>query len=126
MNNENTILPKRSLIRDIYLDECDYSKYPNVVVMPDTTIEAECYDDSPYSADVKLYKYYNGNEKTLTIHGYIKWDGCANLEFCDDECSTVHICGVSDWRSFSKFVEEMFRVAFEIMGEVADEGASEL
>jgi len=112
---------KRTIIKDLYLlDQVDF---------PTETIEVS-HDDGAYSADVKLYRYYNGDDKSLAVHGHIKWDGCANLEFCDNDehgdNSIIHICGVLAWRDFSGVVEEMFKAAFEVMGDVASEGASEL
>ena len=111
---------KRTIIKDLYLlDQINF---------PTETIEVS-HDEGAYSADVKLYRYFNGDEKALAVQGNIKWDGCANLEFCDNDesgdCSTVHICGVLAWRNFSMAVEEVFKAAFEVMGDIASEGASE-
>lgn len=69
------------------------------------------YDD--YVMSFKVYEIIaitmenEIDEKELYLSGYIKWDGCSNLEFNDN----LHLCGCIYWKKHVKLMEEIYRTA---------------
>lgn len=73
-----------------------------------------------FHADVELYDVGNINprEHHLVASGFIKWDGCANLNFHTDKCME-HFCGWGrgGWLDLTAAIRVLWQLAAEVMGD---------
>lgn len=48
------------------------------------------------------------------MEGHIKWDGCMNVDFGENDCKT-HFCGLRDFDKQLALVEKLYEIAAESM-----------
>jgi len=63
-----------------------------------------------------------GNLKYAAVYlsGSIKWDGCANLYFDEQNDDTMlHFCGLNDALALAPLLREMYSIAHQEMGQVS-------
>lgn len=56
-------------------------------------------------------------ERDAYLHGFIKFDGCANIHIDEQDRCMLHFCGRRGWGELNELVETAYAVAGEIMGE---------
>lgn len=45
------------------------------------------------------------------LHGHIKWDGCSNWHFDEQDAMMLHFCGARRTTSIGRLMAEMYRLA---------------
>lgn len=45
------------------------------------------------------------------LSGEVKWDGCANLQFDEQDNVMLHFCGVEDVRKIGALLERLYEIA---------------
>lgn len=68
----------------------------------------------------------NPLEARVYCHGGVKWDGCSNWHFDEQDDVMLHFCGRRGARKLSRIVEAAYDGAKKLMGEkVCDDGLFE-
>lgn len=57
----------------------------------------------------------NLEEAQVFMSGSLKWDGCSNVKFDEQDNSMLHFCGLSGWQNLAKAIEKLHELAVEIM-----------
>ena len=54
----------------------------------------------------------DAREAKVTHAGYIKWDGCSNIDFdAEDSGQMMHFCGLDKVKQFSQLLVELYLMA---------------
>jgi hypothetical protein len=53
-------------------------------------------------------------QAAVYLSGSIKWDGCANLQFDEQERCMLHFCGREDARKVGKLIDRLYDLAAEL------------
>lgn len=56
----------------------------------------------------------------IYLSGQIKWDGCADLYFDEQENAALHFCGIKDARRISCLIERLYEIAKELIEHWSD------
>lgn len=51
------------------------------------------------------------NDAEVFMSGYIKWDGCANLRFDEQDRGLIHICGEENFEDIAEAVHRLYELA---------------
>lgn len=57
----------------------------------------------------------NSDDAQVFLSGSIKWDGCANLTFDEQETAALHFCGRSDAQRVGKLLDRLYDLAGELI-----------
>lgn len=60
-------------------------------------------------------------EADVYLHGHIKWDGCANLHFDEQDRVMLHFCGLRGAKAAGTLLERLYELAGEAMPQHAHE-----
>jgi hypothetical protein len=65
---------------------------------------------------------YSLEDAKRTFEGWIKWDGCSDIQFFPDEMGNNHFCGKASAVNLGLLVSEAYDHAATFMGDKVDEG----
>ena len=90
----------------------DFKVYPISAVNDDGAYEYRRKD-----ADCGMDFSQNGLEDAqVFVHGNIKWDGCSNLWFDEQDTGTMlHFCGRSSIDDFRELMKRLYDLAAEVI-----------
>ena len=54
-------------------------------------------------------------EARLFMHGEIKWDGCTNFHFDEQDKLMIHMCGRKDMADLATLFDRLYAMADEVM-----------
>jgi hypothetical protein len=58
----------------------------------------------------------NLSEAPVFIHGSVKWDGCSNWHFDEQDKAMLHFCGPEDAAEVGQLLARMYEIARELLG----------
>jgi hypothetical protein len=61
------------------------------------------------------------DDANVFLSGRIKWDGCADMKFDEQETVMLHFCGRNDVANLGALLPRLYDLAAELMPEHADE-----
>lgn len=59
---------------------------------------------------------YELDEAQRVIDGYVKWDGCSDLDFFPDRNGNDHFCGKNNAMGLGLLIGEIYEFARELLG----------
>lgn len=64
---------------------------------------------------------YNLEDAQRVFSGYIKWDGCSDVDFYPDHRGNEHFCGIKAALALGSLLEASYEFARELMGDKVDD-----
>lgn len=52
-------------------------------------------------------------EAEIFLHGFIKWDGCSNWHFDEQDAAMIHFCGVEEAAEIGELFRQLYAIARE-------------
>jgi hypothetical protein len=57
------------------------------------------------------------SEAEVFLHGHVKWDGCSNLHFDEQDRVMLHFCSKQQAGDIGRLLERLYDIAAELMGD---------
>lgn len=58
-------------------------------------------------------------DRELYLKGFIKWDSCCHFNFGQED-GYIHLCGVESLKQHCWLIEQLYKLAFKLMGRDPD------
>lgn len=86
--------------------------YHEIDPMPGEVLSVDYERRGATSSDDRTKDF---DDAQRVISGYIKWDGCANVDIFQDEGGSVHLCGLDDAMNLSRIMFRLYCTAARFM-----------
>lgn len=84
------------------------------------SIESQPNGDRPIFDRIGGGQTFDPSEAQHYLKGYIKWDGCSELQFGSDDYPSLHFCGPTHFRKHFALLKHLYLRASELMGRGKD------
>lgn len=95
----------------------------DVVEKDDSHVKVSVMEITAWPAELSEYEKSAGITTGWSTEEYleavVKWDGCCHVWFADD--GYVHICGVQAWKHHCALMEWIYKTAFALIEDAADD-----